>query len=303
MPSDSPGRPGLQPTIEVGSGVLRAWPLPAPGADKEARGRTLVVGGTTRTPGAVLLAAEAALRTGAGKLQVATVATVAPYLAVAVPEALVVGLKETPDGTIDPRDLDAVVSLAGDASAVLVGPGMAGMDETCALVEKLVTETHGPLVLDAMGLAPLSRDPAALGDRAPQTVLTPNVAELGHLLGDTMRDDMGDDMRASVAEVVRRTHAVVSGGGAESWTISPTGEVWRDRSGGCGLAVSGSGDVLAGIVVGLAARGASPTQAAVWGTHLHKRAGDRLAASVGPLGFLARELLPEVPRVLLEFAV
>lgn len=297
MPSEDVSIP-----TEVSSGVLRAWPLPPAGPDKEARGRTLVVGGTTSTPGAILLAAEAALRTGAGKLQIATVASVAPYLAVAIPEALVVGLPETSDGTIAASAAAAVLPLARAASAVLVGPGMAGMDETAALIGALLRDGDGPLVLDAMGLAPLSRDPSLLGERAGQTVLTPNLAELGHLLARD-RADVHADVRGAVVEVARRTHAVVSGGGAESWTVSPSGEVWRDRSGGSGLAVSGSGDVLAGIVVGLAARGATPAQAAVWGTHLHKRAGDRLAASVGPLGFLARELPPEVPRVLLEIAV
>lgn len=302
MPSETWFVAGLQAPVEVSSGALRGWPLPAAGDDKEARGRTLVVGGTTRTPGAVLLAAEAALRSGAGKLQVATVASVAPHLAIAIPEALVVGLPETPEGAIDPSAADEVLPLAADASAVLVGPGMAGMDETCDLVESVVRHGDGPLVLDAMGLALLSRDPSSLGDRAARTVLTPNLAELGHLLG-CERAEVDENPLGAVAEVVRRTRAVVSGGGAESWTVSPSGGVWRDRNGGSGLAVSGSGDVLAGIVVGLAARGASPEQAAVWGTHLHKRAGDRLAASVGPLGFLARELPPEVPRVLLEIAV
>jgi NAD(P)H-hydrate repair Nnr-like enzyme with NAD(P)H-hydrate dehydratase domain len=166
----------------------------------------------------------------------------------------------------------------------------------------VVAATDGPLVLDAMGLALLSRDPSALGAHAAQTVLTPNLAELGHLLS-LERAEVEENPLAAAMEVAQRTKAVVSAGGAESWTVSPSGQVWRDRSGGSGLAVSGSGDVLAGIVVGLAARGATPEQAAVWGTHLHKRAGDRLAASVGPLGFLARELPPEVPRVLLEFAV
>jgi ADP-dependent NAD(P)H-hydrate dehydratase len=67
--------------------------------------------------------------------------------------------------------------------------------------------------------------------------------------------------------------------------------------------VSGSGDVMAGIVTGLAARGATPAQAAVWGTFLHGRSGDRLAAAVGRMGFLAREVLAEVPRVLAEIEV
>src|SRR3954467_6037314 len=127
-------RPPVQSDpVVVTYNVLRAWPLPPSGEDKEASGRTLIVGGSTETPGAVLLAAEAALRCGAGKLQVATVASLAPHLAVALPEALVLGLPETAGATIDSSALELVLPLAADASAVLLGPGTDGIDETCAL--------------------------------------------------------------------------------------------------------------------------------------------------------------------------
>jgi NAD(P)H-hydrate repair Nnr-like enzyme with NAD(P)H-hydrate dehydratase domain len=95
----------------------------------------------------------------------------------------------------------------------------------------------------------------------------------------------------------------VSCGGPESWTATADGRLWWDQTGGAGLAVSGSGDVFAGIVTGLAARGAEPEQAAVWASQLHGRAGDRLAATVGRIGYLAREIPAEVPRVLAEIEV
>jgi len=94
--------------------------------------------------------------------------------------------------------------------------------------------------------------------------------------------------------------AVVVSGGDESCVAAPEGQVWRVQSGNRGLAVSGSGDVQAGIIIGLCARGAGPAQAATWGAHLHGRAGERLAASVGRFGFLARELPAQVPRILAE---
>lgn len=114
---------------------------------------------------------------------------------------------------------------------------------------------------------------------------------------------MDDDPAAATVELARRARATVASGGAESWVASPDGRRWRDQTGGVGLGVSGSGDVLAGIVTGLAARGAEPEQAAVWAVHLHGRAGDRLAAAVGRVGFLARELPAEVPRALTEIEV
>ena len=87
-----------EPTT-VTAAVLRRWPLPRPEGDKEDRGRTVVVGGSDQTPGAAMLAAEAAIRAGAGKLQVATVASLAPYVAIALPEALVRPLSSTTRGT------------------------------------------------------------------------------------------------------------------------------------------------------------------------------------------------------------
>ena len=93
---------------------------------------------------------------------------------------------------------------------------------------------------------------------------------------------------------------MVSIGGPVSFIATPDGDLWADHSGVAGLGVSGSGDVRAGIVAGLLARGAEPAQAAVWAAHLHGRAGERLASTVGRLGFLARDLPAQVPGLLLE---
>src|SRR5689334_16637276 len=114
-PASSPER--------VTPALLRGWPLPAPGGDKESRGRILLIGGTGLTPGAVLLAGEAALRAGAGKLQVATVESVAPALAVALPEALVLPLPADRRGGIAGKAAEQLVDAADGADAVLVGPG------------------------------------------------------------------------------------------------------------------------------------------------------------------------------------
>ena len=272
-------RPEPAAPVVVTPAVLRDWPLPV-GDDKESRGRTLVVGGSEQTPGAVLLAAEAALRTGAGKLQVATVQATAVPLALALPEGLVRGLPGTSGGDIAAGAADVVVELAQGCSSVLLGSGAMDTDSVVALLDAVVPRLH----LD--------------GD----VVLTPNVRELALTL-DVASQQVEDDPAGAARELARRTGAVVSCGGSRSHVADPDGTVWRDDSGGRGLGVSGSGDVMAGIVTGLAARGATPAQAAVWGTFLHGRSGDRLAAAVGRMGFLAREVLAEVPRVLAEIEV
>jgi ADP-dependent NAD(P)H-hydrate dehydratase len=294
--------PGTAGAVIVTSAVLRGWPLPEPGGGKEGRGRTLIVGGSVRTPGAVLLAAESALRCGAGKLQVATVASLAPHVAVALPEALVLPLPQTPDGDIAAEAADDVLELARDASAVLLGPGMTGIETTCALLEDLLPELSGPLVLDALCLARVTAEPTALHHLDGRAVLTPNRSELALTLG-VDDEQVEDDPGGCAAALAQRARAAVAAGGAESWISAVDGRLWRDQSGGVGLGVSGSGDVFAGIVTGLCARGASPEQAAVWAAHLHGRAGDRLAPAVGRVGFLARELPGQVPQVLAEIEV
>lgn len=272
----------------VTSGLLRSWPLPPSQGGKNERGRVLIVGGSRETVGAVLLAAEAALRVGAGKLQVATVESRAAELSVALPEALVRPLPETERGHVAPASSDLLVDLAGDADAVVIGPGLVGVRCARTLVERLLPSVKGRVLLDALALSFVTLDDE-LSVAAPPAVLTPNLTELGVLVDSEDVDPVTDTSR-----VARRTGAVVHGGGELSVTAAPDGRCWVDDHGNSGLGVSGSGDVLAGAVGGLLARGAEPAQAAVWGARLHAEAGNRLAAAVGPVGFLAREIATEL---------
>lgn len=293
-------RRGPEPT-RVTPSVLRAWPLPDPTGGKDTRGSILVVGGSTQTLGAVLLAAEAALRAGAGKLQVATVASLAPQAALALPEALVRGLPETSGGALGPDAADAVRDLAESADAVLIGPGMADTEATQAFGERLLPSLAGPVALDALGLAAVTADEACLHHLDGRVVLTPNPTEIAIAL-HTDEDAVDEDPSGAALDLAARARGVVGLGGVTSWIAAPDGDLWRDDGGGAGLGVSGSGDVRAGITAGLLARGAEAAQAAVWAAYLHGRAGERLTSSVGRLGFLARELPAEVPRALAELA-
>lgn len=279
----------------VTAGLLRSWPLPTPSGSKNDRGCVLVVGGSRETVGAALLAGEAALRVGAGKLQVATVESRAAELGVALPEALVRPLPETDAGHIAPASSDLLVDLAGDADAVVIGPGLAGVDCARELVERLVPNVRGRVLLDALALSFVTVD-QRLRVAAPPAVLTPNLSELATLLGLSGAADV--DPVGGAIDAARRTGAIVHGGGELSATAAPDGECWTDDHGASGLGVSGSGDVLAGAVGGLLARGAEPAQAAVWGARLHAEAGNRLAAAVGPVGVLAREICAELAAAL-----
>jgi ADP-dependent NAD(P)H-hydrate dehydratase len=280
--------------------LLREWPLPPPGDDKHDRGSVLVVGGAAQTPGAAMLAGLAALRAGAGKLQLAVAAPVAVAVAVAIPEALVLPLPATPGGSVEPAAVEALHDLARRADVVCAGPGLDDGDRSTALVaglaEALPQATR--VVLDAYALGALPARPEVAAALKGRLVLTPNTSEAGILLE---RDAPGTDAVAGAAlEIAARYGCVVA---LRSAVATPDGDLWVGGAGQPGLGTSGSGDVLAGVVAGLLARGAEPAQAAVWGAHLHATAGERLAARVGPLGYLARELLDEAPRVLTELSV
>jgi hydroxyethylthiazole kinase-like uncharacterized protein yjeF len=279
--------------------VLRSWRLPEPVGDKNTRGSILVIGGSAETPGAVLLAAEAAMRAGAGKLQVATVGSVAGLVAAALPEALVRALPETDGGAIRADAADTVRDLAEAADAVLIGPGMAGKEQAQEFGTRLLSRREGPVALDALGLACVTADHTCLHHLDGRAVLTPNPLELAYTL-HVDKEQVDEDPAGATLDLAGRARAAVGLGGVTSWIADPDGRLWRDDSGAAGLGVSGSGDVRAGITGGLLARGAEPAQAAVWAAYLHGRCGERLSASVGRLGFLARELAPEIPKAYAE---
>jgi ADP-dependent NAD(P)H-hydrate dehydratase len=293
MPHNQP-----DPTI-VTTEALRSWRLPEPAGDKNTRGSILVIGGSAETPGAVLLAAEAAMRAGAGKLQVATAESVAPALAAALPEALVRALPETDGGAIRADAEQAVRDLAAGATAVLIGPGMTDKEQTQEFCARLLPRLVGPVALDALALAAVTADDACLHHMEGRAVLTPNPLELALTL-HVDEEQVDEDPADATMDLAGRARAAVGLGGVTSWIAAPDGRLWRDDSGAAGLGVSGSGDVRAGITGGLLARGAEPAQAAVWAAYLHGRCGERLSSSVGRLGFLARELSPEIPHAYAE---
>jgi hydroxyethylthiazole kinase-like uncharacterized protein yjeF len=276
-------------------------PLPQPdeGGDKEERGRVLVVGGATEMPGAVVLAATAALRAGAGKLQIATCRSIAQSVAVAVPEARVFALPETRAGAIAVSAAGEISKRAGRVNAVLIGPGMIDEDSVARLVQKVLPQTgKATVVLDAAALSCFTESAQCLHGLECKAVLTPHAGEMAMMLGIS-KSAVTRDPLATAREAARSLRAVVALKGAETHIAAHNvSKSYCNRTGNVGLATSGSGDTLSGIVTGLAARGATPLQATVWGVYLHACAGDVLLKRMGRLGYLARELLAEVPALM-----
>lgn len=284
-------------------GLLRRWPLPRlqAHADKSARGDVLVVGGSREVPGAALLAGEAALRSGAGRVRIATARSAAAPMAIAFPEARVIGLPENRGGELQAgaaRLLDAELS---GADGLLVGPGTFDAALSAALLKRAASERNTTLVLDAGSLKTLAGRKKLETGALRGLIATPHAGEMAELWRCDLRRVRERPLEMAI-EAAACLGVTLVLKGDRTFIADPDGTAFVNHAGNSGLATAGSGDVLAGIITGLAARGATPLQAAVWGVHLHALAGDRLLRKRGPLGYLARELLPELPWLLRSFS-
>lgn len=289
------GSSATAPPTKLDLEHLGSCPLPKAGyeADKESRGHVLVIGGNHQMPGAALLAATAALRAGAGKLTVATAERIAPGLALVLPEARVIGLMETPRGGLVWND--GLATLADKVAAVVVGPGFLDEEASCALVAALLPVfAQSVVVLDALAMGGGVQRPS---DTQQPILLTPHAGEMAHLTG-WAKEDIAADPLACALQAASAWNATLALKGADTVIATAEGRAWIHHGGTPGLATSGSGDTLAGLIGGLSARGASALDAALWGVVLHAQAGARLSRRHGALGFLAREIAGEVPAVL-----
>jgi hydroxyethylthiazole kinase-like uncharacterized protein yjeF len=278
--------------------LLRRWPLPVDAdGDKFSRGTVVVIAGSPTTPGAAVLAGMAALRMGAGRLQIATASSISALVAVTVPEAMVLPLSTGDTGALcASRDLDELIR---SADTILVGPGLSSDPTPVRLVESVLRQASDAavVVLDAAALRALHTvEPALLRQSAGRLVLTPNRQEARMLLegsGDASPPDLNE--RDLLANVAHGSGAVVTSfGSIRVWD----GRGWDAVSGHPSLGTSGSGDVLAGMVAGLAGRTGDPVQATCWATYAHAATGEHLGRRCGYLGFLARELIDAVGAVM-----
>jgi ADP-dependent NAD(P)H-hydrate dehydratase len=289
--------------VAVTPDFLHAHPLPRheQEGDKQARGRVLVIAGSVEVPGAALLAGLGVLRAGAGVLQIATCRSAAPHLAMAMPEAMVVGCDETPAGGIDPSNGPRLTELASGADAVLIGPGMMDAAAVAALTSELLRRVQTPaFVLDASAFATLKTREKP-GGQAGRIVVTPHSGEMAKFLA-CPRNQVDDDPLRAARQTAKALQATVAMKGASTHIVAPDGDAWLCQNGSIGLATSGSGDTLAGILTALLARGTQPPLAAIWAVYLHGEAGCRLATRNGTLGLLAREIPGEIPGIMQELS-
>ncbi len=254
----------------------------------------LVVAGSLGKTGAAALAAEGALRAGAGLVTLACPAGLNEILEVKCTEAMTAPVPDTEEHAFAAESEEAILALARERDVVALGPGIGRSAETRSLVRGLAKRLERPLVIDADGLFALAADPASLKARRAPTIVTPHPGEAARLLGVASADV--NRARPSVARrLAERTGAVVLLKGAASVVAAADGRLRINPTGGPALGSGGTGDVLTGVVAALLAQGLEAFEAAALAAFVHGHAGDRIEARSGPAGLVAGDLAAELP--------
>jgi len=262
-------------------------------------GHVLLVGGSVGKTGAAVMGAEAAYRSGAGLVTVATPLDCLPVVAGSSLELMTEPLDQTPAGTLSPEALARSLELAGQRDVLALGPGISSDPATAEFVRALFAAPElsaVPLVIDADGLNAFEKTPEALyavGREAP-VIITPHPGEMARLFGigtaELLQDRIGP-----VADFARERNLIVVLKGYRTLTVAPEGDVWVNLTGNPGMASGGSGDVLTGMVAALLAQNLEPVDAAILAVHVHGLAGDMAAEDVGEVSLMAGDLLEYLP--------
>lgn len=271
--------------------VLSLLPDRDPWGHKGSFGKVLLLCGSKGFTGAAYLAAMGALRSGAGLVFLGVPESIYAIEAVKLNEPVVFPLPDR-NGKLDSTAVEEILKRVAAADAVLIGCGLGVSAQTTEVVKSVLENARCPVVLDADGITVMSAHKDILRGRKHSTVLTPHEGEFIRFGGT-----VGEDRMASAAYYAREWNCILLLKGHE--TCITDGEIhYRNKTGNPGMAVGGSGDVLAGIITAFLGQGISPLEAAACGAYVHGMAGDLCAQSIGQYGMLPTDMLEALPRLL-----
>ena len=290
---EPPGGIDLATAADIGALLPRRKPT----AHKGDAGRVLVVGGSAGMTGAIVLAASAALRAGAGYVTCAVPESVDEEVAASLIEAVRLPLPEAPERSLGTSAAPAIIARAREVKALALGPGLSRAPESAELARLVVAESPAPVVLDADGLNAFAGKADLFRKRRAPLILTPHLGELSRLTGFSppALEDARLDMARRFAE---EWNVVLVMKGAPTVIASPDGAATVNPTGNPGMATMGMGDVLTGVVAAFLAQGLSPYDAARAGAYVHGLAADFTHARVGALGLVAGDVIADLPRAL-----
>lgn len=289
MPPEVLDGVGIQQQLTTAAFVRQLLPTRPEDAHKGTSGRVLVAAGSLSFCGAACLAAEGAVRAGAGLVTLATPASLQPTAALKLTEVMTRPLPEAADGGWHSEAAERLLEWAGSMNALAIGPGIGRQESTLACVRQVARAVETPLVVDADGLYAFCGQAEILAGRKVPAVLTPHPGELAALLECSAAEVNAD--RLGIAKLAAEAwQAVVVLKGAGTVIAAPGGEAWINPTGNAGMATGGCGDVLTGIIAALLGQGMAPDAAAVAGVYLHGLAGD-IVAETGRIGMAAGDIV------------
>jgi NAD(P)H-hydrate epimerase len=257
-------------------------------------GHLLVVAGSTGKTGAAAMTAVSAMRAGAGLVTLGTAESLNPMVASQVLEVMTTPLPQSQTGILGDSAIDEILALTTGKTCLAIGPGIGQAMETRSLVAKIIPQIEIPMVIDADGLNNVAgRTPLLKKLKAP-AVLTPHPGEMARLI-DSTPAAVQQNRLACARDFATQfgVHVVLKG--AATVISHPDGTAFVNPTGNPGMASGGMGDVLTGILAGFITQGFSPEAAAHAAVYLHGASADTLAKNMGPIGYLASEVMNAIP--------
>ena len=272
-------------------------PTHRPSSHKGTFGHAGIIAGSVGKTGAAAMAANAALRIGAGLVTVAVPSSVNDVLEAKLLEVMTAPMPETKARTFSRSALDRLLPFMAARTALAIGPGLSTHPETVELVQALTKHLDRPSVLDADALNALTGRTALLASCKTPPIITPHPGEMARLETGATPQTINSDRFGTATRFARERGIFVVLKGARTVIARPDGAVAVCPTGNPGMATAGTGDVLTGMIVGLLAQGLPAWEATCAATYLHGAAGDRAASIKGRAGLIARDIIEQIPTV------
>lgn len=283
--------------------VKKKLPVRDPYSHKGDYGRVFILAGSKGMTGAASLAAESALRSGAGLVYLGIPESLNQILEAKLTEVITLPLPES-EGALNREAFPHIVEFLEEMQidSVALGPGLSQKERVAKLINKLLPEIRSPLVIDADGLNNLVSNSQILKKLEAEIILTPHPGELSRLIGKGINEIEAN--RVSIAkETAAEYSAILTLKGVPTVTATPIGELFINPTGNTGLASGGSGDVLCGLIAGFLAQGMEAEYSASIGAYLHGLIADRCVPKTGERGIIAGDLVRGIPHILKMFEI
>jgi len=294
LPADSAGAAAVRAfTLTDEEAAARLRPRPADG-HKGTFGRVAVLAGSAGFTGAAYLAAQSALKSGAGLVTLGIPASLNPIMEVKLTEVMTLPLPDDGSGRLAAEGLNAILDMLKGKDVLALGPGLGKSPAVFEIIRNILGQVDISIVVDADGLNNISQDITLLHCHKKPLILTPHPGEMARLTGMTVTEIL-ENPAETAQSFAKRHGCIILLKGAASVVADPNGRLYINSSGNSGMGTGGTGDCLTGIIAALAAQGYEPFEATVLGCYIHGRAGDMAAEVIGETGMAAGDLLDNIP--------